>query len=305
MERRDYLFMETDSHSVQEGQRRGMQAEIASMDGNRLLNTNVDDLVAYFADKYGIEAPELLEDQMSADQHEAQRDVSGDPNRMAYFLGDRGPVVVTGTEITVEIAFSGDPQMFRVRPSTFNHNPPTGVITGSTISINIWGDNLIGEAVRQKIDAWVADVKQWLDWQRGSFQGFNDAIAREARQAIEHRRAKLLQSQNLVAGLGIPLKRRSDAPTTYTAPEVKRKLSPKLPPATTGPYRTEPILEDAEYEHILTVMEGMVKVMERSPKAFHGLDEEGIRSHFLVQLNGHYDGQAPAKHSIIKARRTF
>ena len=36
----------------------------------------------------------------------------------------------------------------------------------------------------------------------------------------------------------------------------------------------------------------MVKVMERSPKAFHGLDEEGIRSHFLVQLNGHYEGQA-------------
>src|SRR3954453_5315268 len=36
----------------------------------------------------------------------------------------------------------------------------------------------------------------------------------------------------------------------------------------------------------------MVKVMERSPKAFHGLDEEAIRSHFLVQLNGHYEGQA-------------
>jgi len=36
----------------------------------------------------------------------------------------------------------------------------------------------------------------------------------------------------------------------------------------------------------------MVKVMERSPKAFDGLDEEGIRSHFLVQLNGHYEGQA-------------
>ena len=99
MARRDYLFMETDSHSVQEGQRRGMQAEIASMDGNRLLNTNMDDLVAYFADKYGIEAPELLEDQMSADQHEAQRDVSGDPNRMAYFRGDRGPVMVTGTTV--------------------------------------------------------------------------------------------------------------------------------------------------------------------------------------------------------------
>jgi hypothetical protein len=292
MARREYLFTQADSHSVQENQRRGMQGEIASMDGNRLLNTNTDDLVAYFAEKYAIEVPELLEDQMSVDQREAQRDVSGDPRRMAYYMGDRGPVTVTGTEIVVEIAFSGDRQMFKVRPSTFNMNPPTGVVSGNTITFSLWGDNLIGDVVRQQIDSWIANVKQWLEWQRNSFQGFSDVIAREARQAIEQRRAKLLQSQNVVASLGIPLKRRPDAPTTYTAPEVKRKLAPKLPPATTGPYKPEPILEQAEYQHVLTVMEGMVKVMERSPKAFHGLDEEGIRSHFLVQLNGHYEGQA-------------
>lgn len=292
MARGDYLFMQVDSFSVQEHRCLGMQSEVASMDGNRLLNTNVDDLVAYFAEKYGIEVPELLEDQMSADQREAQRDVSGDPRRMAYYMGDRGPVMVTGTEITVEIGFDGDPQMFRVQPSTFNTNPPTGAVQGNTISFSIWGDNLTGEEVRQKIDAWVADVKQWLEWQRGSFQGFNDQIAREARQAIEQRRAKLLQSQSLVAGLGIPLKRRPDAATTYTAPEVRRKLVPKLPPATTAPYKPEPVLEEAEYQNILTVIEGMVNVMERSPKAFHDIDEESLRTHFLVQLNGQYQGQA-------------
>ena len=32
--------------------------------------------------------------------------------------------------------------------------------------------------------------------------------------------------------------------------------------------------------------------MERSPNAFKSIDEESLRSHFLVQLNGHYEGQA-------------
>jgi hypothetical protein len=32
--------------------------------------------------------------------------------------------------------------------------------------------------------------------------------------------------------------------------------------------------------------------MERSPSAFTSMGEESIRSHFLVQLNGHYEGQA-------------
>ena len=36
----------------------------------------------------------------------------------------------------------------------------------------------------------------------------------------------------------------------------------------------------------------MAEVMERSPSAFRTMDEESLRSHFLVQLNGHYEGQA-------------
>jgi hypothetical protein len=79
---------------------------------------------------------------------------------------------------------------------------------------------------------------------------------------------------------------------TYAAPEVKRRLTPKLPPATAGTFKPEPILEEAEYQHILGIMKSMAHVLERSPKAFHHLDEEGIRTHFLVQLNGHFEGQA-------------
>lgn len=36
----------------------------------------------------------------------------------------------------------------------------------------------------------------------------------------------------------------------------------------------------------------MAHVMERSPSAFASIDEESLRMHFLVQLNGHYEGQA-------------
>ena len=32
--------------------------------------------------------------------------------------------------------------------------------------------------------------------------------------------------------------------------------------------------------------------MERSPRAFRNMNEEDLRTHFLVQLNGQYEGQA-------------
>jgi hypothetical protein len=55
----DLLFVEADSFTVQDHQRKGVEAEIGNMDGNRLLNTNVDDLLAYVVEKYRIDVPEL------------------------------------------------------------------------------------------------------------------------------------------------------------------------------------------------------------------------------------------------------
>jgi hypothetical protein len=291
MTRDDYLFAHQDSHSVQEHQRQQFQGEVAQIDSNRLLNSNIDDLVSYFVDKYRIEVPELDVAGMQADQHEARRDVSGDPNRFAYNMRS-GPTHVVGTEVVVEVPFAGDAAMFKVQPSTYNSNPPQGEVRGNMLIFTHWTDNPKADQVRAQVDKWLAAVKQHLQWQRDTFAGFNGSLASLARTSIARRRDKLLANQNLIAGLGIPLKRRTDATTTYTAPEVKRKLAPKLPPASPGAFKPEPILEENEYQHILSVIEGMVRVMERSPKAFYESDEETLRTHFLVQLNGHYEGQA-------------
>ncbi|MBM4265371.1 MAG: hypothetical protein FJ144_01955 [Deltaproteobacteria bacterium] len=54
----------------------------------------------------------------------------------------------------------------------------------------------------------------------------------------------------------------------------------------------EPGADDAIYEAILEVVERMAGVMERSPRAFSEMDEEALRTHFLVQLNGQFEWDA-------------
>lgn len=292
MARDDYLFAQADSIAVQEHQRQQLESEIAKLESNRLLNTNVDDLVSYIVEKYRIDIPVLDEQNMNVDQKEAQRNVSGDSRRIGYYLDPGRAMHVTGTEVVVEVPFSGDAAMFKYRPSTFTTSPPKGEVSGNVIVFRFWSDTPTTAQVRTELDRWLNDVRQHLEWQRNSYAGFNGSLADNARSAITRRRDKLLANQNLVAGLGIALKRRADAMTTYTAPEVKRKLTPKMPPATGGTFKPEPVLEEAEYQHILDVLVNMVKVMERSPKAFQNSDEETLRTHFLVQLNGQYEGQA-------------
>lgn len=120
----------------------------------------------------------------------------------------------------------------------------------------------------------------------------NIGLLAAARTAIEQRRSKLLNDQSLVAGLGFPLKEREDAPRTYAAPSVRRRIEPSPPRASSAPYQPEPALDEGHYEHILSVIENMAHVMERGPSAFSHMDEEALRTHFLVQLNGHFEGAA-------------
>ncbi len=198
------------------------------MEGNGLLNIHADDLADYLRDKYCAEVPELQEDRKSVDHREAERDVSSDPRRMAYHLQhvQPGPVYVKGIEITVEVPFTGDAALFKLRPNTVSSMPPQGTVQDNTLTFQLWGDNLNSQRIRAEIDKWLANIRQHLQWQQDTFKGFNDGLRQLAHQAIEGRRQQLLNNQNLVASLGIPLKRRSDAITTYAAPEVKRRLIP-------------------------------------------------------------------------------
>jgi len=56
--------------------------------------------------------------------------------------------------------------------------------------------------------------------------------------------------------------------------------------------RSEPALRQDDYQQILDILRSMSVYIERNPSAFAALDEEGIRNHFLLQLNGQFKGGA-------------
>lgn len=288
--RPNYLFSKADWFSVQEHQRKSMLDEIARYDGNKLLNTSVEDLSKYFAEKYKIDVPILREDEIRADQRETQIDVSHD--QMRYIRDRSRPFHVPGTLIEVIVPFDGEAEAFSIRPSTYNLSPPVAEVRGKTLIIQVSGTNLTSDGVRSSIDRTIEEVNGYLENLRRNATQLNEGLLPAARQAIEHRRDKLLKDQSLVAGLGFPLRDRQDAPRTYVAPDVRRRIQPTPPAASTAPFAPEPVLSMEHYEHILRVIQNMAHVMERSPSAFTRMDEEALRTHFLVQLNGHFEGAA-------------
>lgn len=285
-----YLFSEFDWHSVDQNQRARMNTEIQNLDSNYLLNTPVEDLCNYFYDKYKIEVPTLKKDEIVADQHEIKTDVSQDPFR---HISDRSrPFFIQGTAIVITIPFDGESDAFKIRPTTFTLNPPRAEITGNSLSLTIEGTNLNAERVKRDVDRSISDIETLLTTLRANSETLNSQLKPLARTALNHRREKLLADRNLVGSLGFKMKERPGKDATYAAPEVRRKITPSLPKSSSVPFKPEPALSDSDYQHILKVIQGMAHVMERSPSAFSSMDEESLRTHFLVQLNGQYDGQA-------------
>ena len=71
-------------------------------------------------------------------------------------------------------------------------------------------------------------------------------------------------------------------PQTYSVPTVRKKIPILKLPESTTPFAPEPTLDMQNYEQILSIISGMVTVIEQSPRAFRDMGEEDLRQHFLV-----------------------
>lgn len=290
MRNNDYLFIKYDLRRVIEAHEKAMNDEIDDINGNKLLNTDVEKLVNYFKEKYLLLTPQLHEDKITVDQEESQIDVSGDPNRLIWDKSK--PFYITGTKVDFYVPYEGDKDLFDCKPSTYTLNPPRGVVSETDLILTFQTTKHKSEEIKSSFEGRLNSIKSYLTNIKNGVAEFNSQIEDKIRARIKSRREKVKKDQGLAASFGFPIQKRENASQTYVVPEVKRKIVPRMPEPTMSPSKPEPVLDMSEYEHILQIISNMVIVMERSPKAFVDMEEEDLRTHFLVQLNGQYEGQA-------------
>lgn len=289
--RDDYLFAKQDLRSVLESAKGQVKETVQGYDRDYLLNVSESDLVDHLISEFTIEPPQLKRDSIYVkDQSEADIDVSQDPMRAVF---DRSrPVYIKGVSVTVAVPFDGEGKLFEFAPSTFTTVLPRGRVEGQELLLTYKTAEREPATLKQRYEGDLSNIESYLGWVRSQVSEYNIALPEFVKNVILARKQRLLADADLVSALGIPIKRREGEPGTYAPPEVRRKPKIARPQPSAASFTPEPALPDQEYEHILKVIESMVQVMERSPRAFGKMDEESLRDHILVQLNGHYEGQA-------------
>lgn len=286
-------FSDGDTFATFRGIQDGIGREISELSNDYVLKAAPSELEQHFVSKGSLDPIVLHPDDYYIESQGATKvDVSHDFLRGGYRGGEH--VTVPGTKLRVAIPFEGDSQLWRLRASTSSLGGYPDIEVGKgvvVVTVTFPDDSANAGALKSEVDGYVKSLADAVGYLEKDVAGHNASIESMVPAAIERKRQKALAATNAVAALGIPM-RRTDSPPTYTIPARRRPSPVARPVVATDKYEPEPVLDAAEYDHILSVMRGMSLVIERNPASFGTLDEEAIRDHFLLQLNGHYDGGA-------------
>ena len=289
---RNTLFNNVSILDVLPDQERQIRAKIHSLASDYLLNVSEEDLIESIVGEHTLDIPVLQDEGIHVDYAEHQIDVRGDPMR---FIQDRSrPFNVAGMLVIFIIPFTGDANLLLVQPQNFTYSlgGSKAEIVDSEIHVTYLSANLSAERARRDFENELKQIKQNLGNLKVATDRHNAGLVQLVRTEIQQRKKKLLADANLAAAIGFPIRKRDGVAATYAVPVQKRKPKMERPSAPPERFQPEPALAMTEYEEILSIVRNMVRVMERSPKAFEQMGEEDLRTHFLVQLNGQYEGRA-------------
>lgn len=278
----DRLFSKYNMQQSLDNQPQAFRAEVEGFGEDYILTVSEDDLVTALAEKGRWDPPELLEPYIESDREiTVQRtdDLGRGYTRQA-------------SQIVVRIPFTGEKVFFQMSAPTGVWQPPRASLHEGYLEVVYEDVGLTAATVRNELDALLATINSYLvQFQQAATQ-HNATLADKIRPFVKARKQRILERRDIVASIGLPMKRREDAPATYTLPDIRRKPKITMPVVKDKAFTPEPALAESEYEAILSIMRNMVSVMERSPHAFRTLQEEDLRWHFLFQLNGQYEGRA-------------
>jgi hypothetical protein len=257
----------------------------------QLTEAEIQQVCEYVENQFGITVATLLIDQIEAIGEPGLVDARNLPGPRAISDFSR-PCLIQGIIYTVRVPYEGDRDSFLIKPNLYGPPKPRRVhaLTERHVVLTLETDstqdaNVVGIQIR----GYLSQIQQWLGYVRDTIG--STSIYGSALMEIRSRRERLATSDENIKSMGFRLMRRGDAPQTYRIPVNRKKIEPKF----TKSFDTkepEPELSEADYDTILDVIANMALVMEQSPSAFEGMREEALRSHFLVQLNGQFEGGA-------------
>lgn len=248
---------------------------VASMQKDRFLGTTVDTLVEHLAAQYSVSPLQMDEQAIHMDQAEAKIDVTG---RFEYGGSLDGRTIhANGHTLTFYIPFTGDADLWRLRPNLWSSWMPSAEIDSRTSCLVIRLTNTSNTEpawYKQELNRQLESIRQLIASQTSMISQFNTQLPNEIRNAIQRRRTEIEKLQGLAAAFDFPLVKRPGMPEFKPVEMTRRVLKP-LPRPPSAAFKPEPAISDGLYDELLGIIRHAGASFEGTPQTYLSLGEEG------------------------------
>lgn len=283
-------FSEYDCHALIESQKKALADSIRSQNDDYILNVNRAEYLEHLVAEYSIAPIEIHQDQLSVSTYEAQIPAEEFPSSFNVYGGKSYPKDV----FKYHLPFEGDPQLLRVRASTYTMSPPRMIVDGGCICFEITNFGLDAAQIKQHAESTIKSIVDHNQYLVDDLNSFNGQIGALAAQSFDARKQQLLDKNDLIASLGVPIKQAGNPSGTFAVPAKRTKVitAKSKPDVSEKGFKPEPALEVSIYNDILKIMHDVGKEFERLPSTYGNKEEEHLRDHFLLMLEPNFEGSA-------------
>ena len=284
------IFAEKELRDYLEARKNNVISSIESENDDYLLNVNEEDYMAFKVSEAQIEPLEIYDDKIYASSSEQMIPAEYFPSS---FWVDRGKSYKKDV-IKFHIPFSGNRDLLSCMPSSRILWSIDVEIKDSEFCFEIINFSDDAESIVREKDSTMRSIMQQYANVATEVERYNSGIETQIRSAFESRKKRILVKSGVLASLGVPIKKASSPPETFSVPasRKRKKVAISKPVVKEGGFTPEPSLDNSVYHEILMMIHDIGKEFERLPSLYANKEEEHLRDHFLMMLEPNFEGSA-------------
>ena len=279
-----HIFAERDFDNVSRVLFEKLKERIYSEDKNYVLNVNRTEYLDHIVSEFEISPLGLEFDSMSLSTSEQLIPAEHFPSDFNVFEGESYPKQV----VKYHIPFSGDEQLLRCVPNPRIRNSHPVSVEGGEVCFEIvdfYGDP---ERIKRDAESALNLIRQQAGNLENNIAQYNQQLRPQVESFLDTRKAEIMKQTQVVAALGVPIKKSENIPKTFAVPATTRKQIVPKPMAPSEKYAPEPALDQVIYDEILQTIFDTGRVFERLPSTYAGKDEETLRDHLILNLESRF-----------------
>lgn len=268
-----------------------------------ILNVNQTEYIEHLANSHQLDTPVIHYEEVYADSYE-------DDVPMEYFSRsyDRSGVQSVKKEIIqFFIPVSGNIDLLNYCPAaSFYLGGGNFRVNNDNISTEFINFDDDGPAIKKRFDSESRGIRNNYNTLVSDIEKFNNSLKSNINNIFNKRKNKLLNKNNLMSSLGVPLKRKNSTSNTFSVPnpKLKEKIKISKPIVAEKGFKPEPSLNDESYRHILKLINDVGKNFERMTSIYKGKGEEDLRDHILMTLDPNFELGSASGETFNKSGKT-